>query len=136
MMKDELGIEYSNFIPISCIPKNKVSKRDLKDYPFIPELQAITLDVLGETLINLIYSNFKSGGLNTQQMNLILKEDTIKDIMLLYNNAEANIHTNLTHILTRSNNKFDILIDETLEELMKKDKEWEKGTMRVHKDKY
>ncbi len=51
-------------------------------------------------------------------MNLILKEETIKDIMLLYMNAESNIHSNITHILTRPNNKFDILIDETLEELM------------------
>jgi hypothetical protein len=70
-------------------------------------------------------------------MNLILQQDTIKDVMLFYNFAETNIHNNLIHILTKTNNKFDILIDEILEDLKIKDKDWGKsGTIRVHKDKY
>ena len=57
--------------------------------------------------------------------------------MLFYNFTETNIQTNLTHILTQKNNKFDILIDETLDDLRIADKDWGKsGTIRVHKDKY
>ena len=57
--------------------------------------------------------------------------------MLFYNYAETNIHNNIVYLLTQKNNKFDILIDETLDELMMKDKDWGKsGTIRVHKDKY
>ena len=65
MFKEEVGIEYKLFKPISCIPKEKISKRDLKSFPFITELQNLALDDIAEVLINQVYSNFKTGGLNT-----------------------------------------------------------------------
>ena len=52
MFNQELNMNYKLFAPISCIPQAKLSKRDLKDYPFIPDLQSLSLDALGETLIN------------------------------------------------------------------------------------
>ena len=50
----ELGIEYKLFKPTSCIPQNKISKRDLKDYPFLPELATLVLDNFADTLINIL----------------------------------------------------------------------------------
>jgi hypothetical protein len=55
------------------MPAKKISKRDVKAFPFIHDLLTLALDDLAEVLINQVYSNFKSGGLNTEQMNLILQ---------------------------------------------------------------
>ena len=88
---EQLGLEYKLFKPTSCISQTKIAKRDLRDFPFLPELQTIVLDNFADTLIDILQSNAKYGGLNTEQLKMILKQDTIKDLMLLYDAAELSI---------------------------------------------
>ena len=64
MFKSELNIEFKLFKPTSC--KFTFSKRDLRDYPFLPDLTTLVLDNFANTLIDVMQQNAKFGGLNTE----------------------------------------------------------------------
>ena len=68
---------------------------------------------------------------------MILKQDTIKDLMLLYDAAELNICSKVMAQLQSESNNLDRLVETTLHDLMVEDKKWgEGGTKRVFQDKY
>jgi hypothetical protein len=70
---------------------------------------------------------------------MILNQDTIKDLMLLYDQAETSIQDKvMAAIMPESEaNKLDNYIDILLHQLMTTDKQWQNGgTMRVHMDAY
>ena len=54
IIHNDLGLNYKLFKPISCIAKDKISKRDLRDFPFLPELATIVLDNFGDNLIDIL----------------------------------------------------------------------------------
>ena len=50
---------------------------------------------------------------------MILKQDTIKDMMLIYDEAEANIQASVMKLIMPDDSLFDKLIDSILSDLMK-----------------
>jgi len=54
IIHNEFGLNYKLFKPTSCIAKDKISKRDLRDFPFLPELATIVLDNFGDNLIDIL----------------------------------------------------------------------------------
>jgi hypothetical protein len=65
VFNNELKLEYKLFAPISCIKQDKIPKTYLKAYNFIPELQNLVLDDFGDKLLDVVQSNAKLGGLDT-----------------------------------------------------------------------
>jgi hypothetical protein len=74
VFRDELKLEYKLFAPISCIKQDKIPRIYLKAYNFIPALQNFVLDDFGDKLLDVVQSNAKLGGLDTDDLKLILEE--------------------------------------------------------------
>jgi hypothetical protein len=68
VLQTDCDIKYRLFLPTSCIPENKISKRILRSYPFITELQSIILDNFADVLIEILLQNKNKRALNTSEL--------------------------------------------------------------------
>ena len=107
VFNNELKLEYKLFAPISCIKQDKIDKIYKKAYDFIPELQNFVLDDFGDKLLDIVQSNAKLGGLDTDDLKLILEEWSIKEMVDMYKEAERNIYFAVVSEFQNAGNSID-----------------------------